>query len=762
MAEPSQLTQHIESFVDSSRSSTQQAASLDAIVSFVKNDVVTISSLVREMEMYLTTTDSIIRARGILLLGEALKCLSSKPLDAATIHSMTSFFKERLKKSNEVFLRFSFLISLGFTLKPFFEFLCGIFVYAGMVIDYNSSENSIIVSLQGFNYGAHMNRKNRSNLVYALGTQAGIVSTTLLQKRGKLEMALARRKAGQSAALSPVNAFFVMASLLFSYIKSRLYFETYLMADWRALRGALVGCLALVKRKSGGMVTSSDAKGVAESFLQNLQVQSLGQHDRKLCFELMECLLEHYPHAVASLWLLLGGMVMFWENVYFRFLSHDLFHERVGRVGLSPISPLMTYFDVVVTGNTFFHDVEQYEKLNKGIGDDLIYGICEAIDGEKDPQCLMLAFHIMEVLVRVFPDPCGPIESFASDLFGILSSYFPIHFTHPKAEEDVEVKRDDLSRALMDKFGAVLDDFQEMFGAVNSAVYKQNIANGGVIDDAYAFGCWTIAERSLSNCEREIKPYPGRELNSFHLEDMFSVNKVREMEMYLTTTDSIIRARAFFEFLCGKDGVISVKDVWQSTNAGLLVQYKIPVIFFFRNICYAGMVIDYNSSENSIIVSLQGFNYGAHMNRKNRSNLVYALGTQAGIVSTTLLQKRGKLEMALARRKAGQSSAALMVVAWWNGDVLGKCLLQVLSHDLFHERVGRGDDLIYGICEAIDGEKDPQCLMLAFHIMEPKAEEDVEVKRDDLSRALMDKFGAVLDDFQEMFGAVTVQLQCFS
>lgn len=55
-------------------------------------------------------------------------------------------------------------------------------------------------------------------------------------------------------------------------------------ADWRALRGALVGCLALVKRKSGGMVTSNDAKGVAESFLQNLQVQSLGQHDRKVGF----------------------------------------------------------------------------------------------------------------------------------------------------------------------------------------------------------------------------------------------------------------------------------------------------------------------------------------------------------------------------------------------------------------------------------------------------------------------------------------------
>lgn len=53
-------------------------------------------------------------------------------------------------------------------------------------------------------------------------------------------------------------------------------------ADWRALRGALVGCLALMKRKSSGMVTSNDAKAVAESYLQSLQVQSLGQHDRKV------------------------------------------------------------------------------------------------------------------------------------------------------------------------------------------------------------------------------------------------------------------------------------------------------------------------------------------------------------------------------------------------------------------------------------------------------------------------------------------------
>nr|POE98686.1 mms19 nucleotide excision repair protein like [Quercus suber] len=255
MAERSQLSHLIESFVDSSRSPTQQAASLDKIASLVKNDVLTMEGLVREMQMYLTTTDNIVRARGILLLAEVLTCLATKPLDNATLHSLIGFFTDRL-------------------------------------------------------------------------------------------------------------------------------------ADWKALRGALVGCLALMRRKSSaGVITSTDAKAVAESFLQNLQVQSLGQHDRKLCFELLECLLERYPNTVTPM------------------------------------------------------------------GDELIYGICEAVDSEKDPQCLMLTFHIVEVLVQLFPDTSGPFASFAGDLFEILSCYFPIHFTHPRGE-DLGIKRDDLSQALMLAFSS--------------------------------------------------------------------------------------------------------------------------------------------------------------------------------------------------------------------------------------------------------------------------------------------------------------------
>ncbi|KAG1346602.1 putative MMS19 nucleotide excision repair protein [Cocos nucifera] len=169
-------------------------------------------------------------------------------------------------------------------------------------------------------------------------------------------------------------------------ISSLVEFFTSKLADWQVLRGALIGCLALLRRKKNvGMVKSSEARALAESYLMNVQVQSLAVHDRKLCFEVLQCLLEVYPEAVEML------------------------------------------------------------------GDDLIYGICEAIDEEKDPRCLMLTFHLVEILARVFPDSSGSVASFAGDLFDILSRYFPIYFTHPRSD-DLDITREELSRALMHAF----------------------------------------------------------------------------------------------------------------------------------------------------------------------------------------------------------------------------------------------------------------------------------------------------------------------
>ncbi|KAL7140118.1 hypothetical protein ABFS83_09G100200 [Erythranthe nasuta] len=252
MGDSVQLIKHVELYVNSSATPSQQVASVNAVAVLLKNDLLTLDALVREMEMYLTTTDSIVRSRGTLLLAEILEQLTSKPLNSTSIHSLIGFFTERL-------------------------------------------------------------------------------------------------------------------------------------ADWKALRGAIVGCLALLRRKVDvGIVTDSEAKAVAQSYLQNLQVQSLGQYDRKLSFQLMDCLLDRYPGAI------------------------------------------------------------------QGLGDNLVYGICEAIDGEKDPQCLLLVFHIVESLARLYT---GSLANFAEDLFEILGSYFPIHFTHPKGEDD-DVKREELSKALMLAFAS--------------------------------------------------------------------------------------------------------------------------------------------------------------------------------------------------------------------------------------------------------------------------------------------------------------------
>ncbi|GFP97780.1 mms19 nucleotide excision repair protein homolog [Phtheirospermum japonicum] len=250
MSDSVQLINHIELYVNTSSTPSQQAASVDAIATLLKNDLLTLEALVREMEMYLTTTDNTIRSSGILLLAEIVEQLSSKPLHSTSIHSLIGFFTQKLE-------------------------------------------------------------------------------------------------------------------------------------DWKALRGAAVGCLALLRRKNDvGTVTDDEAKAVAQTYLQNVVVQSSGQHDRKICFQLMECLLDRYSGA--------------------------------------------------------FEDM----------ADNIMYGICEAIDGEKDPQCLLHVFRIVENLARLYPDPSGPLASFAGELFEILSPYFPIHFTHPKGEDD-EVKREELSRALM-------------------------------------------------------------------------------------------------------------------------------------------------------------------------------------------------------------------------------------------------------------------------------------------------------------------------
>lgn len=160
------------------------------------------------------------------------------------------------------------------------------------------------------------------------------------------------------------------------------------LEDWHALRGALLGSLALLKReKSVGSVNVEDAKLLAESALKHLEVQALAQQDRMVCLELFECLLLQHSSAAADLGSLLAD------------------------------------------------------------------GVCLAIDGEKDPRCLLVAFHIVELVVKLFPDPKGHMGSLSEEMFSIVSCYFPISF-NPAVGDKRGITREDLSTALMHCFAS--------------------------------------------------------------------------------------------------------------------------------------------------------------------------------------------------------------------------------------------------------------------------------------------------------------------
>lgn len=129
--------------------------------------------------------------------------------------------------------------------------------------------------------------------------------------------------------------------LAVEYCCNFIFFLLPYQSDWQAIRGAFVGCLALLHRKQGvGCIVISDVKRLLESFLQNVQVQSLAAADRKvdlllqckdayisldlnliywylfhlyiwlqLCFQILSCILDRYPEVIKTMvWWLLNSI----------------------------------------------------------------------------------------------------------------------------------------------------------------------------------------------------------------------------------------------------------------------------------------------------------------------------------------------------------------------------------------------------------------------------------------------------------------------
>ncbi|RXM36896.1 MMS19 nucleotide excision repair protein-like [Acipenser ruthenus] len=79
----------------------------------------------------------------------------------------------------------------------------------------------------------------------------------------------------------------------------------------------------------------------------------------------------------------------------------------------------------------------------KGLGADFVFGFVQAIDGEKDPRNLLLAFQIAQnILYRNYE-----LGSFTEELFEVTSCYFPIDF-YPPPNDPYGISREELILSL--------------------------------------------------------------------------------------------------------------------------------------------------------------------------------------------------------------------------------------------------------------------------------------------------------------------------
>ena len=99
---------------------------------------------------------------------------------------------------------------------------------------------------------------------------------------------------------------------------------------------------------------------------------------------------------------------------------------------------IQTYFNEINTQSQMLQERKQIFQLFFDVlrdkretlipmGNDFVLGFIQAIDGEKDPNNLMLVFGCVPIIVNNFT-----LEPFTEDFFETIARYFPIDFTPPR------------------------------------------------------------------------------------------------------------------------------------------------------------------------------------------------------------------------------------------------------------------------------------------------------------------------------------------
>ncbi|KAF7730959.1 hypothetical protein EC973_001005 [Apophysomyces ossiformis] len=90
----------------------------------------------------------------------------------------------------------------------------------------------------------------------------------------------------------------------------------------------------------------------------------------------------------------------------------------------------------------FTNLVIRHDAVLKTINNEFVYGFTKAMDGEKDPRCLMSAFKLVKMIIDEFD-----ISTYVEDLFEVTFCYFPITFK-PPPDDPYGITAEDLKISL--------------------------------------------------------------------------------------------------------------------------------------------------------------------------------------------------------------------------------------------------------------------------------------------------------------------------
>lgn len=85
---------------------------------------------------------------------------------------------------------------------------------------------------------------------------------------------------------------------------------------------------------------------------------------------------------------------------------------------------------------------DNFQTELESMGTDFMYGVIQAIDGERDPRNLLFLFEFMPRFISTYP-----LRHFNEEMFEVFSCYFPIDF-HPSPNDPKAITRDLLAEKL--------------------------------------------------------------------------------------------------------------------------------------------------------------------------------------------------------------------------------------------------------------------------------------------------------------------------